>query len=260
MISLPMMRKPYTLLLFSLPFLCQSLLFGQSISGFILDENNDPLPYVNVFIKKQEGKGTTTNKEGKYFLMLDPGDYQLVFSTVGYTMKTIDIILKDQDQTINIWMEPSTVELEQVIIRAKRKDPAYEIIQKVIDNREKYDHNFDSYKCEVYIKAVERRDEKKITDPRDSEESMESAFPMDDVSTDNSKEMKKEEPQLGLLERNLTLNFQAPGRYKEIRTASQSAGDQGGLFIPVFDQTDFNFYRNMVSTRPVSETPVISPI
>ena len=255
-----MMKTLPALLLFVLSFLGQNILYGQSISGFVLDENNNPLPFVNVFIKKQEGKGTTTNKEGKYFLTLDPGDYQLVFSTVGYTMKTIDVILRDKDITQNIWMESSTIELDQVIIRAKRKDPAYEIIQKVIENREKYDHRFNSYKCEVYVKAVEERNEKRGEVPKDPEEYTENTFPADEITPENTEAILKDEPQLALQESNITLHYQSPGKYKEIRTASQSAGDKSGLFIPVFDQTDFNFYRNMVSTKPVSETPVISPI
>ena len=41
-------------------------------------------------------------------------------------------------------LELESTELDQVIVRAKRKDPAYEIIQFAIENREKNQNALES--------------------------------------------------------------------------------------------------------------------
>ncbi|MEZ4988564.1 MAG: DUF5686 family protein [Saprospiraceae bacterium] len=58
----------------------------------------------------------------------------------------------------------------------------------------------------------------------------------------------------------LWLNYQQPRRYKEERTAYQAYGNKERLFIPVFAETDFNFYRNMVWLPGIADAPVISPL
>jgi hypothetical protein len=62
-----------------------------SVSGKLTDKefNNEPLAFANVLIKGTT-KGTTSDFDGIYSLeLLDPGNYTVVFSFVGY--KTIEI-------------------------------------------------------------------------------------------------------------------------------------------------------------------------
>jgi len=58
----------------------------------------------------------------------------------------------------------------------------------------------------------------------------------------------------------LILNYQPPKKYKEERIAYKIYGDQAGLFIPRFGEGEFNFYRNLVYVRSISEVPLISPL
>ena len=58
---------------------------GLTIEGIVRDENNDPFPGVNIYVKNQNTIGTVSDKNGKFKLLADvkPGDI-LVFSFLGY--------------------------------------------------------------------------------------------------------------------------------------------------------------------------------
>jgi hypothetical protein len=60
---------------------------SQSVSGYVLDENNNPLPFVNIYLKYQNRQGTITDTDGKYYMQLPNGQYTLVFSILGYEKK-----------------------------------------------------------------------------------------------------------------------------------------------------------------------------
>jgi hypothetical protein len=74
------LRRP-----FKRPILFSFLLFfchqgiAQNISGYIQNSENEPIPYVNIFVN-QLGSGTTTDEEGYYFLNIEPGEYEFIFS------------------------------------------------------------------------------------------------------------------------------------------------------------------------------------
>jgi len=68
-----------------------NLIKGQKgeITGNLLDtEFNDVLPFANVLVKNTS-IGTTSDFEGKYVIILEPGVYTLIFSFIGYTTKEI---------------------------------------------------------------------------------------------------------------------------------------------------------------------------
>jgi hypothetical protein len=236
---------------------------AQSLTGRVTNDSSDPIPYVHIFIRELES-GTTSDESGNYFLTLDPGIYTIVISSVGYKTTSLSVVIKDKRVTQNITLKSSSTELEQVVVRAKRKDPAYEIIQFVIDNKERYLKQVVSAKSEVYVKALEVVDEKEKTkkDKNEGEENLDvlkGGLPSDVIDV----EKKKEQKAIGrtnLLEMQLTLNYQYPDLYKEERTAYKAYGDQNGLFIPVFSETDFNFYHGLVSFKGINDVPIISPI
>jgi uncharacterized protein YegP (UPF0339 family) len=53
------------------------------IKGVIIDQNNEPVPYVSVYIKNTTF-GVSSNLKGEYFLETKAGNYTLVFSSIGY--------------------------------------------------------------------------------------------------------------------------------------------------------------------------------
>ena len=252
---------------------------SQSLSGYVLNEDDEPIPYVNIFVR-QLGSGTTTDEKGYYYLTMDPGEYDIVLSSIGYETKNA-LVKVDLNDTANFALSSSDYELEEVTIKASKKDPAYEIIRYVIDNKKKYQSQIETYRCEIYVKALEEIDikekeksdralakeeqqkkarEEKEAKKKKREENQGVAGidkdPFDEAEAAKAKEMAK----LNLLEMQLTLNFQAPENYKEERTAYKVYGSKHGLYVPRFDDADFDFYDNMVQMREITETPIVSPV
>jgi hypothetical protein len=231
---------------------------GQSLSGHILDENNNPVPFANIFIKETSG-GAAADDKGKYFITLDPGVYNFVISSLGFQSNTVQIIVRDKAMVADFHINSSAVELSQIEIKVRRRDPAYEIIQHVIDNREKLLSAAGSSRTKVYLRAMETVDIKKKPVTEEEEEPKTNDQPIDPFL----EARKKEEARLSkinLVEMEVVVNYQFPDQYKEERTAYKSYGRKDGLFIPLFQQTDFNFYHNLVDLKGISEIPMISPV
>jgi hypothetical protein len=230
---------------------------AQSISGYVFNENNEPIPHVSIFLKNQN-MGTTTDLQGKYFLRLTPGDYELVFTSLGYQLYEVSVVVGDQPVQKNVWLKSSSTELEQIVIKASKRDPAYEIIQKVIDNRAVARVN--SMKSDVYIKAFEILDKKqKENKPTEVKATDETGQTKDPFEEERLAELAKLNS-TNMVEMNASLNYQFPNKYKEDRTGYKLYGSAAGLFIPRFSESDFNIYENLVHLKGVAELPVVSPI
>lgn len=253
------LKKLSTVIVFLLLFAGSSDTFAQSISGFVLNEKNEPVPYVNIYVR-EISSGTSTDINGKYYLTLIPGPYQFVISAIGYETKQLDIVIADGPLKKNIYLKSSDIALNELVIKAKRKDPAVEIIQLAIKNREKYQSQIQSFKSDVYIKATEVIDEKeKKRLAKASVVETEDGEALDIFAKEQSENAKKF-GKISLMEVQLTLNYQAPDKYKEERTGYLSYGSKAGLFIPTYGESDFNFYKNLVNMPEIMEVPVISPI
>lgn len=235
---------------------------AQSISGFILNDRNEPIPFANVFVR-EVGVGAAADANGKYFLTIDPGVYNLVISSLGFEPQTHQVVVRDKPVNRTFYLVPSSLELEEVVVRVRRRDPAYEIIQEAVRHRERYLSRIRSYRTKVYVRAAEEMDftaRKKARDAAREEELEED----EDGHADPFEKARQEEAdrlrRINLTEMNLILNYEYPDRYKEERVGFKSYGSRAGLFIPLFSDADFNFYRNLVDLRGISEVPAISPI
>lgn len=245
---------------------CQ-IIIAQDISGYIQNAANEPIPYVNIFVK-QLGTGTTTDEEGYYFMNIEPGEYEFIYSALGFETKAVEIIVSGEPVQKNIWMESSDVELDQIVVRASKKDPAYAIIQNAIDAKSNFLKQVDSYRTKLYIKATEELDKREKQKQKEKEEKkakekkveVAEGAPGIDPFEEAEKEKLKAISGLNMIESEITLNFQYPKKYKEERTAYKAYGNKAGLFIPRFGESDFNFYRNLVNIQGVTQVPVISPL
>ncbi|MCK4662237.1 MAG: TonB-dependent receptor [Bacteroidales bacterium] len=91
------------------------------ISGHITDKSNgEELIGATIFIKELN-KGAISNLYGFYSLSLEPGNYTIAFSYLGYKTQEKTIVLKN-NITINIELEIKGETLEEVLIVGKRKN------------------------------------------------------------------------------------------------------------------------------------------
>jgi TonB-linked SusC/RagA family outer membrane protein len=86
-----------------------------TITGVIVDENNDPLEGTNVSVKDVPGLGTTSSSDGKYTIKVEK--YQtLIFSFVGFD--TYEELIVDQTE-VNVTMkELENNVIDEVVITA----------------------------------------------------------------------------------------------------------------------------------------------
>ncbi len=120
----------YRKLSFGIALLLQSFLaFTQqngTISGHITDSKSNNLSNVSVNILNSD-YGTLTDKDGKFqFTKLNRGKYVLSISAVGYA--AINKEVNTSDATIDITLNESDVQLDEVIVSAQKKE---ELLQKV---------------------------------------------------------------------------------------------------------------------------------
>ncbi|HEY0653257.1 MAG TPA: carboxypeptidase-like regulatory domain-containing protein, partial [Chryseosolibacter sp.] len=85
------MKRPFRFCLL-LTSLAPVIGYAQNISGRILDENNNPVPFANIFIRETES-GTSANAKGEYFITIDPGIYHVAVSSIGYNTVQEEIIV-----------------------------------------------------------------------------------------------------------------------------------------------------------------------
>ncbi len=114
-------------LLLTIALLTSLFSFAQntgSISGKVLDKeyNDEPLPQCNIIVKGTT-KGTTTDFDGLYSLSdLEPGNYTIEFSFIGYEIQNIPVdVLAGESKEINVSLAASAAALDEVIVKTSVK-------------------------------------------------------------------------------------------------------------------------------------------
>ena len=112
------------------------------ISGKTIDElTGDVLPFVSVILRGTT-VGTVSDAAGKYRIETSIKASEIVFSFIGYETLTKQIT-PGRSQTVNVSLKLSSINLDEVIVTYEKKayknkgNPAVELIQNVIDNKEK---------------------------------------------------------------------------------------------------------------------------
>jgi TonB-linked SusC/RagA family outer membrane protein len=82
------------------------------VSGKITEENDNPLPGVNVVVKGTTN-GTVTDNEGKYSISVPGTDAILTFSFIGYTSQEI---LVGAQTVIDVKLSPDAQTLSEVVV------------------------------------------------------------------------------------------------------------------------------------------------
>src|SRR5690606_23391515 len=109
------MKKSFTVLLTMLCIVCTSmkvLAFDTEIKGRVTDASGAPLPGVTVTVKGTS-KGTLTDPNGNYSLVVAESNDILVFRQVGYV--TVERTVGSQT-VINVSLEEDVQALEEVVV------------------------------------------------------------------------------------------------------------------------------------------------
>ena len=99
---------------------------AQSISGCVIDEQTQPMPFANVVLVNRADSafiaGTVTKDDGTFSISTDIQDGLLKVTSVGYTTKYLDARTGNVG---DIQMQPDTKELGEVVVKGER--PQYKM-------------------------------------------------------------------------------------------------------------------------------------
>ena len=109
------------LVLFSVMCLVAIASTAQSISGRVIDEQSQPMPFANVVLVNRSDSafvaGAVTKDDGTFSIATDRNDGLLKVTSVGYTIRYIDA---RQGNMGDIQMQPDTQMLGEVVVKGSR--------------------------------------------------------------------------------------------------------------------------------------------
>ncbi len=223
-----------------LSLLSQSQLY--KISGVILDENKERLPLASVEVKELR-KGTISRDDGTYEFYLERGRYTLLVSMIGYKTKLSTFFINNEDITEHITMErDDSASMAAVVIKAKLRDRAEELIRNAIRAKEKVLSAIGHFSCKAYIRAFQH-------DSAHAEKKPE-----------HRAELKADFSDMSMTEVFLKVDRNSNGQIREERLAVNKRGSTEHLFYLTATDGDFFIYDNLIKAPPVSKIPFVSPL
>ncbi len=97
-----------------------------TIEGVVKDAtNDDPLIGANIVFADNPGKGTAADLDGKFKLQVEPGNYRLNVSYVGYKSKMIPVRVGNETVTLEITLKSQMLDEVEVVadVAIDRKTP-----------------------------------------------------------------------------------------------------------------------------------------
>ncbi|MCY7330120.1 MAG: DUF5686 and carboxypeptidase regulatory-like domain-containing protein, partial [Saprospiraceae bacterium] len=226
-----------TVLAIVLPTIAQA-----QLSGVVLDEHNEPLPYASVYVRNSTN-GTAANGNGEFQLSLARGDYEIVFQYIGYNQKIETVQIGDKPVRLRVKLTPNELVISEVTITGA--DPADAMMRQVIAKRRYYKNQVAAYSSDVYVKGLY----KFLKTPK--------------------KLLGQEVGNMGgILDTNRTgivylsesvskVYVQSdPARKKEVMISSKVSGDENGFSLNRATLTDFNLYEEKLEI----EREILSPL
>lgn len=223
--------------------LSASQIFAQ-VTGIVLDERAEPLPFASIFVQNSTS-GTTANAAGEFRLNLPRGKHPIVFQYLGYRQKIETVEVADKPIRLKITLEPNELELGEVVVRANAEDPAYPMMRQAIARRSFFKKRTGDHSADVYIKGIYKIVDapKKIFGK--------SIGDMEGLLDSNRTGV------LYLSESVSTIHVQAsPERKKEVMISSKTSGDPNGFSLNRANLVDFSCYDERINV----EREILSPL
>ncbi|MCB2231565.1 DUF5686 and carboxypeptidase regulatory-like domain-containing protein [bacterium] len=187
-----------------------------ALEGTITDlDNGTPIERVTVRVIGSN-VSTLSNSDGRYRLLLQPGEWELHFSHVAYRTATANVAVDSGGTTLDIALERNVYELKGATVYERAYDPAQEIILQAIARKRDILNQLADYSYDAYTKVV-------VTDLE--KQGAEGIFLIAESQT--------------------TAYWEQPDKYKEIITARRQSGniDAENNLVSVGQILNFNANR-----------------
>lgn len=218
---------------------------GSRLSGTIRDDHQQPVPFVNVFIKGTT-VGTTANIDGEYVLELRPGSYEVVFRIIGFKQTIEHVEIGDVPLRKDVLLVPESYQLKEVQVVASAEDPAYAIIRKAQGKRKYYQDEVDAFRCNAYVKSTQRLlsyPKKVLGQEVKVEEFVDTATKVFYLSESVSR-----------------FAFKKPDKQKEEMISSKVSGNSRTYSFNQASDLMFSFYDNLIQINALVPRGIVSPI
>lgn len=212
-------------------FLALSPAVSAQVSGTVLDERGESLPYVSVYLRGTSN-GTSANGDGVFRLQVPKGKHDLVFQYIGYKQHIETIVVEDKPVRITVRMKPDELLLAEVEIRDE--DPAYRIMRKVIEKRPTYRHKVTDYSFDAYVKGFHR-----IVD------APKKVFGKDLGTMDGMLDTNR--TGVLYLSESVSKVYVQDKKMKEVMVSSKVSGENNGVSFNRAMATDFTFYDERIN-------------
>ncbi len=223
--------------------LLSTILSQAQIVGKVTDTNDNPLPFVNIYVKDSY-KGTTTNDSGNYRLdVSEENEYQIIFQFLGYKTLTKTITASSFPYVLNVTLKEESVSLDEVVV-SNNEDPAYRIIRETIANRKINLEKIEEYTADFYSRGIWRVED--LPEKVLGQEIGDFDGALDSTRT-------------GIIYLSETISeiaFQKPDDFKEKIIASKVSGNDNGFSFNSAQDANFSFYENTIDIN----ASIVSPI
>lgn len=236
-------------LAFDMAFIMRSLGIKENyitVKGKVVDEYGATIPFVNVYIEGSNNS-TTANADGEFGLNVKEGtNLELSFQTLGYKKHKEKIDINTQISDLTIKLKSENMQLQEVLVKANAKDPAFAIMREAIKRRKDNSDKVQSFSADIYM----RSNVKLLKLPK----KLPFFINKKDLPDSNN---------LGLMylsESVAKYYTQKPDYKKEEMLASKVAGQKAGFSWNRVEDVFVNFYEPSIKMEGYSERPFISPL
>ena len=231
-----------TRILLAIVFLTSAIAQAQLV-GKVTDTNNNPLPFVNIYLTDSY-KGTTTNDNGNYKLTIsETGQYQVIFQFLGYKTVTKTINATSLPHVLNVTLQEESVSLDEVVLN-NGEDPAYRIIRQTINNRRLNLEKNSAYTADFYSRGIWRVED--LPEKILGQEVGDFDGALDSTRT-------------GIIYLSETISeiaYQKPDDFKEKIIASKVSGNDNGFSFNSAQDANFSFYENTIDINAAIVSPI----
>ena len=237
-------RRLAFLLLFSVSFFAS---YAATLTGTVSDPNSEALPYSSIYIKGSS-KGTTANADGHFELELEPGNYTIVCTHVGYESQEKEVVISNSTVDIAFKLAFIRTQMKDVVVKANSEDPAYAIIRQAIKTRPDHLNEIKQWQVDVYMKGIIRT----VALPK-------SIFGVE-FKPDNNIIDSSGKGIVYLAESVTKYSRRLPNDYREDIVSAKVSGRSQGFGFNSPNTIEFNAYENNISISGLSSRGYISPI
>ncbi|MFT7345030.1 MAG: hypothetical protein ACI9XP_001624 [Lentimonas sp.] len=259
---------------FALIFIAQFVSAQQLLSGKILDETFQPIPFAKVYVKNDAEKRTIADVNGYFEMRLLPGEYYVVVMSTGYDQKEAYVGMSDNPIELEIQVLPTKIQdIADIEVSTKKSNPGRDIMLKVVERRDTLSQWEYAHKVEVYTRATEKkireeksdREKEKEEEKRKKEQEKADEENLDPTGADDPFAEKRKvddaiSRNMNLVEIQLTRNYAPPSKVKEIRNAYDKKGSDRNLYYTTTVKSNFNFFQNLIHLDDLHQTPITSPV